>query len=350
MSRPVTLSAVVPVFNEVESLPAFHDELIQVLADLDLPAEVVYVDDGSTDGSTEVLEKLQADQPDVVRVVVLRRNFGKSGALAAGFEVAVGELIVTLDADGQDVPDQLPLMLEHLGAAELDLVGGWRASRIDRRVKRWTSRMYNAATRTFTGLDLHDFNTGYKLMRREVVDELPLYGEFHRFVPVLAHDLGFRVGEVAVDHRPRQAGTSKYLSVLRFPKTLLDLLTVLFLTRFADRPLYLFGGVGAALSVAGFVILTYLSVLRLFFGQGIGTRPLLLFGVLCFLVGVQLVGTGFIGDILRHSNASRQIPYRIRRVVGVTDPAPERTPDPIPPDALAPDHTARDRREGREGP
>ncbi len=315
MNPPVALSAVVPVFDEVESLPTFHAELVDALRQLGMSSEIVYVDDGSTDGSTEVLSKLQANDPTLVRVVVLRRNFGKSGALAAGFREARGDLLVTLDADGQDVPGQLPLLLAEMEAGDHDLVGGWRAQRVDRRAKRWTSLMYNSATRSFTGLDLHDFNTGFKLMRREVVDELPLYGEFHRFVPVLAHDLGFRVGEVAVEHRPRQAGTSKYLSVLRFPKTMLDLLTVLFLTRFADRPLYLFGGVGAALSIAGFLILSYLTVLKVGFGQGIGSRPLLQFGVLCFLVGVQLVGTGFIGDVLRHSNARQQQPYRVRRVL-----------------------------------
>lgn len=336
MRAPVTLSAVVPVYNEIESLPAFHAELVQALRDLPGSSEIVYVDDGSTDGSTDLLEKLAADDPASVRVVVLRRNFGKSGALAAGFATSTGELVVTLDADGQDVPAELPKLLAAMEQGGHDVVGGWRASRVDRPVKRWTSRMYNAATRTFTGLDLHDFNTGFKLLRREVVEELPLYGEFHRFVPVLAHDLGFKVGEVAVAHRPRQAGTSKYLSVLRFPKTLLDLLTVLFLTRFADRPLYLFGGVGAALSIAGVVILAYLSWLRLVLGEGIGTRPLLLFGVLCLLVGVQLVGTGFIGDVLRHSNAREQQPFRIRRVVG----------DPPEQDRAQEDQAADDQVEG----
>lgn len=313
MSASVTLSAVVPVFNEIESLAGFHAELVEALRDLPITSEIVYVDDGSTDGSTKELEKLHLGDPASVRVVVLRRNFGKSAALAAGFDAAQGDLLVTLDADGQDVPDQLPLLLAAMEEQDLDLVGGWRAHRIDRRAKRWTSRMYNAATRSFTGLDLHDFNTGFKLMRRQVVDELPLYGEFHRFVPVLAHDLGFQVGEVAVTHRPRQAGTSKYLSLLRFPKTMLDLLTVVFLTRFADRPLYLFGGVGALLSIVGFVVLAYLSVLKLATGAGLGNRPLLQFGILALLVGVQLVGTGFIGDVLRHSSAREQQPYRVRR-------------------------------------
>lgn len=309
------VSVIVPVYDEVDALPGFHTELVAALEGLARPSEIVYVDDGSTDGSTELLHKLHLGRPDLVRVVVLRRNFGKSGALAAGFDAARGELYATLDADGQDVPGELPALLHCIESDGFDLVGGWRRDRDDRRVKRVTSRWYNAATRALTGLPLRDFNTGFKLLRAEVADELPLYGEFHRFVPVLAHDLGFRVTEVPVRHRARTAGTSKYLSVLRFPKTLLDLMTVLFLTRFADRPLYLFGGVGAGLSLFGFAVLVYLSGVWAFTDRGIGQRPLLLFGVLTLLVGVQLIGTGFIGDVLRHAGARDRLPYRIREVL-----------------------------------
>lgn len=313
---PPQLSAVVPVFDEETTLPAFHAELVGALDALGRSWEVVYVDDGSSDRSAELLARFCAADPARVRIVVLRRNFGKSGALAAGFEAARGDLYVTLDADQQDDPAELPKLVALLEDGGYDLVGGWRQQRDDRLVKRLTSRWYNATTRGLTGLRLHDFNTGFKLLRAEVAAEMPLYGEFHRFVPVLASDLGFRVGEVAVNHRPRTGGKSKYLSLLRFPKTLLDLLTVVFLTRFSERPLYLFGGVGALLSIVGTVILVYLSILRLVLDEGIGARPLLQLGVLALLVGVQLIGTGFIGDVLRHSASRERRPYRVRTVLG----------------------------------
>ena len=306
-----TVSAVVPVLDEVEALPRVHGELVAALDDLAVPTELIYVDDGSTDGSTEALAKLQAERPDLVRVAVLRRNYGKSAALAAGFDLARGDYVVMLDADGQDVPGELPRLLQAAQARDLDVVCGWRADRDDRAGKKWQSRLYNLTTRALTGVELHDFNTGYKLLRREVVAELPLYGEFHRFLPVLAADLGFRVGETSVAHRPRTAGQSKFRSLLRFPKTLLDLLTVVFLTRFADRPLYLFGGLGAAMAALGTAILAYLSALW-FAGQGIGDRPLLILGVLLVLVGVQLFSVGFLGDVVRHTRPREQRPYRLR--------------------------------------
>lgn len=306
------VSVVVPVYDEVDSLPGFHAELTAALAGLDRSHEIVYVDDGSTDGSTELLAKLQLDAPETVRVVVLRRNFGKSGALTAGFDHARGGILVTLDADGQDVPGELPRLLRLVEEDGYDLVGGWRQRRDDRPLKRLASRWYNTTTRTLTGLQLRDFNTGFKVLRHGVAAELPLYGDFHRFVPVLASDLGFKVGETPVAHRARQAGRSKYRSVLRFPKTLLDLLTVLFLTRFADRPLYLLGGVGAALCAVGGIALVYLAGVWAFTDRGIGQRPLLLFGVLTVLVGTQLIATGFIGDVLRHSVARERRTYRVR--------------------------------------
>ena len=319
MSDPVAISAVIPVFDEIEALPGFHRELKEALPSWTSGrAEIVYVDDGSADGTNELLERLHAEEPDLVRVVTLRRNFGKSAALSAGFAAARGEIVVMLDADGQDVPAEVPPLLRAV-EDRYDVVGGWRRQRHDRLVKRWTSRIYNSVTRALTGLSIHDFNTGMKVFRREVVREMPLYGEFHRFVPVLAHGLGFRVGELPVEHRPRQAGTSKYLSVTRFPKTLLDLLTVLFLTRFSERPLYLFGGMGLALSLIGTCSIGYLIILKILTGAGIGTRPLMQLGVMTLLIGVQLTGFGLIGAFLRHSLAAGEVPYRVRRTLPPAD-------------------------------
>ncbi len=313
MDERIDVSAVIPVFDEIESLSAFHAELMAAAPTWGSGRfEIVYVDDGSTDGTPELLEELYRETPDVVRVVTLRRNFGKSGALSAGFQKARGDIVVMLDADGQDVPGEVHKLLARLDDGA-DMVGGWRHRRQDRPVKRWTSRWYNSVTRWLTGLPLNDFNTGMKAFRREVVEEVPLYGEFHRFVPVLAHGLGFRVDEVPVEHRERQAGTSKYLSVTRFPKTLLDLVTVLFLTRFSERPVYLFGGLGLFLAMLGGGAILYLVLIQQLLGAGIGTRPLLQLGVVTLLVGVQLIGVGLIAALFRHMVASREEPFRIRQ-------------------------------------
>lgn len=321
MDASLDISVVVPVLDEAEALPSFHGELVGALREWPSEregqpptVELIYVDDGSTDGTDQVLADLHDKDPDLVRVIVLRRNFGKAGALAAGFRHASGAVVVTLDADGQDLPGEVPRLLEVLDD-DRDVVIGWRHPRADGWSKRVTSRVYNTATRWLTGLQLHDFNAGLKVFRREAAEELALYGELHRFVPVLAADLGFRVAEVPVRHRARQAGRSKYRSVWRFPKTLLDLLTVLFLTRFADRPLYLLGGTGLALSAVGGVILTYLAGLKLLTGAGIGHRPLLQLGILLAVLGVQLVGIGFLGDVLRHEHARQEAPYRVRRTL-----------------------------------
>lgn len=310
-----TLSVVVPVYNEVESLRAFVAELMETLhasAMTGYTSTVLLVDDGSTDGSVALEHELAAQWAGQIRVIELSRNFGKSAALRAGFDHSDGDFVVTFDADGQDVPAELPRMLAAMHAEGADLMCGWRQTRIDRSVKRRTSKIYNWVTRKGSGLDLHDFNTGLKLMTRELVDALPLYGEFHRYVPVLAHDLGFRVGEIPVEHRPRAAGVSKYLSLWRFPKTFLDLFTVLFLTKFSNSPMYLFGGLGVALGGIGFLVLSWLTFLKVVFGEGIGQRPLLLFGILALLAGLQLFMTGLLGDALRLSQASSRPTYRVR--------------------------------------
>ncbi len=314
------LSVVVPLLNEVESLPQLHTEITLALATLDLPgpAEVIYVDDGSTDGSARILQGLfEADSR--VQVIQFRRNFGKSAALAAGFKAATGRLVVTMDADLQDVPAEIPALLAPILADEADLVSGWKADRQDPPSKTVPSAVFNRVVRVMTGVELHDFNCGFKAYRDEVLDELTLYGELHRYIPVLAHVRGFRVAEVAVPHRPRRYGRSKF-GPARFFRGFFDLLTVLFLSQYTRRPLHLFGLIGVITFGLGFLIDAYLAFVKLALGQPIGHRPLLTLGVLLIIVGTQFIVFGLLGDMIAHhahvsSRESRPTDYSIRRVL-----------------------------------
>lgn len=294
MSR-VEVSVVVPVLDEVESLAILHRELTEALEGLGRPYELIFVDDGSRDGSFEALEKLHRGD-ERVRAVQLRRNFGKAAALAVGFRAARGEVIVTLDADLQDDPAEIPRLLARLEEG-YDLVSGWKRRRRDPPAKTLPSRLFNWVTARLTGLPLRDVNSGFKIYRREVVEELHLYGELHRFIPVLAAWRGFRVTEVPVHHRPRRFGRSKYGSA-RFWRGCLDLLTVLLLTRYTRRPLHLFGGLGLLALAGGLGVNLYLAGLWLAGARPIGTRPLLAFGVLSVLVGVQFLSLGLLSELV----------------------------------------------------
>jgi glycosyltransferase involved in cell wall biosynthesis len=291
----IEVSVVVPVLDEVESLGVLHRELTEALERLGRPYEILFVDDGSRDGSFDRIQKLhRAD--DRVRGIQLRRNFGKAAALAVGFQEARGDLIVTLDADLQDDPAELPKLVARLEEG-FDLVSGWKARRQDPPSKTWLSRVFNWVTGRVTGLALHDFNSGYKVYRREVVQEIRLYGELHRFIPALAAWRGFLVTEVPVHHRPRRFGRSKFGSA-RVWRGFLDLLTVLFLTRYTRRPLHLFGGLGLLAWTVGFGANAYLTGLWLSGVHPIGTRPLLAFGVLSMLVGVQFFAVGLLSELV----------------------------------------------------
>jgi glycosyltransferase involved in cell wall biosynthesis len=291
----IEVSAILPVLDEVQSLGALHRELTEVLERLGRPYEIIFVDDGSRDGSFEAVEKLhRAD--DRVRCVQLRRNFGKAAALAVGFREARGDVIVTLDADLQDDPAEVPNLLARLEDG-FDLVSGWKRERQDPPSKTWPSRLFNWITGWLTGVPLHDFNSGFKVYRREVVEEIRLYGELHRFIPALAAWRGFRVTEVPVHHRPRQHGRSKFGSA-RLWRGFLDLLTVLFLTRYTRRPLHLFGGLGLIAWTVGFTVNAYLTGIWLSGAQPIGHRPLLAFGVLSMLVGVQFFAIGLLSELV----------------------------------------------------
>jgi len=297
------LSVVVPVYNEERSVELLYDEIAAALDPLDHEWEAVFVDDGSTDGSFAALTRLHSRAPNV-RVVRLRRNFGKAAALAAGFAQASGDVIATLDADGQDDPAELPRLLAKLDEG-YDLVSGWKVRRRDPWRRRLVSRVFNAVTGWISGVRLHDMNCGFKAYRAEVVRGLPLYGELHRFIPVLAHERGYRVTELAVNHRPREHGRSRY-GIERYLRGFFDLITVTFMGRYRHRPLHLFGGLGLALGGIGFLICVYLTILW-FAGNAIGHRPLLTLGVLLVVVGMQFLSLGLIGEMITTHHEERAL-------------------------------------------
>ena len=303
MTEP-RLSVVVPAYNEAESLPELHRELVAALDALHMSWEVLYVDDGSRDGTDRVIEALCAED-ERVRGILLLRNFGKSAALATGFKAVRGEFVCTLDADLQDDPSEIPRLLAKLDEG-FDLVTGWKAHRRDPLRRRIPSKIFNWVTGRVSGLRLHDLNCGLKAYRAEVVQGLRLYGELHRFIPVLAHYRGHRIAELPVNHRPREHGRSRY-GMERYVRGFLDLLTVSFIGRYRYRPLHLFGGLGLILGAAGFAVLLYLTILKLD-GHAIGQRPLLILGVLLVVVGLQFFSLGLISELITSQHEERAGP------------------------------------------
>jgi glycosyltransferase involved in cell wall biosynthesis len=295
------ISVVVPVHDEDRSVELLYDELASALEPLARPWEAVFVDDGSTDGSFAALTRLNDRAPNV-RVVRLRRNFGKSAALAAGFRHSTGDVVVTIDADLQDDPSEIPRLLAKLDEG-FDLVSGWKTQRRDRWSRRLGSRVFNSVVGRASGLKLHDMNCGLKAYRAEVVRSLRIYGELHRFLPVLAHDRGFRVAELPVNHRPREHGRSRY-GVERYARGFLDFLTVSFMGRYRHRPLHLFGGLGLVFAAIGTAVLLYLTILKLS-GEAIGHRPLLTLGVLLVVVGFQFFSLGLLSELITSHHEER---------------------------------------------
>jgi len=308
--EPLALSVVIPVYDERDNLRPLVAELLPVVRALDGPVEVLFVDDGSRDGGDRVLAEIAAEEPEVV-VIRLRRNFGKAEALTAGFRAARGEVIVTLDGDGQDDPAEIPRMLAALEGG-LDLVSGWKRDRRDPPARRAASRLFNGVTRRVSGVALHDLNCGFKAYRAEVVRALALAGDQYRYIPVLAAHEGFRVGELVVNHRARVHGSSKY-GLERYARGFLDLLTITFLGRYRHRPMHLFGGLGLLMLVAGLLIGAYMSVLR-FAGEGIGDRPLLLLGVLLILVGIQFLTIGLVSEMIQRHHLRPRVDEAASRV------------------------------------
>jgi len=305
------LSVVVPLYNEVESIEELARELGNVLVPLRLPFEVVFVDDGSTDGSFDLLKRIQRHNRHY-SIIRFRRNYGKSAALSVGFQHAQGAYIITLDADLQDDPTEIPRIVDLL-RSDYDLVSGWKKKRFDPASKTIPSRVFNFVVSALTGIKIHDFNCGLKGYRREVVRDIRVYGELHRYIPVLAHWAGYRVGEVVVQHRPRKYGTTKF-GLGRFWKGFLDLLTVLFTTRFFRRPLHLFGLLGLIAFIAGFAVDAYLSILWLLHETVLSNRPLFIVGFVLIIVGIQFISIGLIGEMItRGQEVERE--YSIREIV-----------------------------------
>lgn len=294
-----TLTVVIPAFNEAGSLPELLEETSRALGGRVWNA--VIVDDGSTDQTWSVVTDLSRLHP--LTGLRFGRNQGKAAALATGIREARGDWIATLDADLQDDPSEIPGMIDHALKNSLQLVSGWKKVRHDPADKTVPSRLFNAVVRRSTGIRLHDFNCGLKVYRRDAAQSLDLYGEMHRYTPVLAAMNGFSVGEVPVNHRPRKYGRSKY-GWVRYFRGFSDLLTVLFLNRYSFRPLHFFGGIGTVLTAAGFVISAYLSYLW-FSGDTIGNRPLLLFGVFLMLAGFQFISMGLLGEMILRFSGSR---------------------------------------------
>ena len=288
------ISVVVPLLNEEDALEQLHEQLCKALEGTGKSFEVVYVDDGSIDSSPDILKKLYEKDPRV-EVIRFRRNFGKSAALSCGFEAARGDVIISIDADLQDDPDEIANFLAKLDEG-YDLVSGWKSKRKDPFIKVASSRFFNWVVRITSGVSLHDFNCGFKAYRREVVREVEIYGDLHRYIPFLAAAKGFKVGEIRVKHHPRKHGRSKY-GWDRYMKGFLDLLTATVITRFSRKPLHLFGGFGVLCLLVGFIICAYLAVIW-FMTHSIGGRPLLQLGMLLMILGIQLISIGLIGEMI----------------------------------------------------
>jgi glycosyltransferase involved in cell wall biosynthesis len=291
------VSIVVPAYNEAASLPELTERLRAVCEDSGLSFQVLVVDDGSRDDTWPTVQALHDEDPRVAGVR-FQRNYGKSAALAVGFERARGTYVVTIDADLQDDPAEIPELIERLEDGDYDLVSGWKRDRKDPLRKTIPSRFFNWVTRLTSGLPLHDFNCGLKAYRREVVKSIRVYGELHRYIPLLAKWAGYdRVTEMPVRHHPRKYGETKF-GVDRFVKGFLDLITVVFLTRFAVRPMHFFGGIGTLTFTSGVAINLWLTIDKLVYGNPLGDRPLLLLGLLLILFGAQLFTTGLLGEMV----------------------------------------------------
>jgi len=300
------ISIVIPLYNEEESLPELCQWIERVVKQHEYSYEILLVDDGSSDGSWEVVELLHKANPNI-RGIKFRRNYGKSAALNQGFQAAAGKVVITMDADLQDSPDEIPGLYRMIAEEGYDLVSGWKKKRYDSKLtKNVPSKIYNATTRWLSGIKLHDMNCGLKAYRCDVVKSVEVYGEMHRYIPVIAKWAGFRkIGEKVVEHRKRKFGVTKF-GWERFMNGFLDLVTIMFVSKFGKKPMHLFGLLGTLLFIIGFAIAGYLAWARLFYSAYHMTeRPIFYFGMLSMVLGTQLFMTGFIAELVSRSSADR---------------------------------------------
>ncbi len=307
------ISVAIPIFNEEENIFEIYSELKEVLDKIGKSYEIIFVDDGSTDNGFEILERLHARDKNL-KAIQFKRNFGKSAALSAGFKHAQGDFVITMDGDLQDDPKEIPRFLKEIDKGS-DLVVGWKIMRKDPLTKRLPSKIFNRLTSLLTGIDIHDFNCCFKIYRKEVVRDINVYGELHRYIPVLAYWMGYSVSEMKVNHRPRRHGKSKY-GAMRLVKGFLDLITVKFLMSYAKKPLHLFGVLGLLFTILGVLIALYIIYVKYFLNQLIGDRPLLFAGILLIILGIQFISIGLIGEMITNIAKTSEADYKIRRVIG----------------------------------
>jgi glycosyltransferase involved in cell wall biosynthesis len=304
----IDYSVIVPLLNEEESLTELYSRITEVLSKLSQNYEIIFVDDGSTDKSYNILQSIKS-KDDKVRIFQFQKNYGKSAALSLGFSEARGEIIITIDADLQDDPKEIPLLVSKLNEG-YDVISGWKKQRKDPLSKIIPSKIFNLVTSLLTGIKIHDFNCGLKCFRKTVVKNIKVYGELHRYIPALAAFDGYKVGELEVIHHFRKYGKTKY-GMSRFFYGFFDLITVVFVSKYTHRPLHLFGIVGLLFFTFGFGINLYLTI-RWFQGFGIGNRPLLFLGILLIILGIQFVSIGLLGEMIVNFSKIEKKSYRLK--------------------------------------
>ena len=319
MDKKLDISVVVPLYNEAESLPELVEWIGRVATANRLSYEIIFVDDGSTDESWSVIERLKKSNPEI-RAISFMRNYGKSAALYCGFDMAEGEVVFTMDADLQDSPDEIPQMRRMILEEGYDLVSGWKKKRYDPIGKRWPSKFFNFTARLMSGIKLHDFNCGLKAYRRKVVKSIEVYGEMHRYIPILAKHAGFRrIGEKVVEHHERKYGKSKF-GLERMVKGYLDLISVSFMSRFGRSPMYLFGSLGTLMFLFGGITAVWIIVDKLYsqfnglMWRGVADQPMFYLALLAIILGVQLFLAGFLGEMINRRSTERNH-YLIDRTI-----------------------------------